>query len=120
MGDIFDRPDPEPRQETPKAPDMVYTAPDMRDVYKQWRDTGRVPYSYYGAGAPTRDGELEAVKSSYPGAFSQVTAPNAASDQHNASAFDQKQMDAIKVVQDRAKLGNPMFSLFRALGNRRA
>lgn len=52
-----------------------YTPPSLQDVYAQFRETGRVPYSYYGAGLPTRDGEADRVRASYPGAFSNPAQP---------------------------------------------
>jgi hypothetical protein len=53
--------------------DKTYTAPKTADVYKQYRDTGQIPYSYYGVGAPTREGEMDLVRRSYPNAFSQAS-----------------------------------------------
>lgn len=46
-----------------------YTAPDLREMYGTFRETGRVPYSYYGQGAPTQKSELQAVQAAYPDAF---------------------------------------------------
>ena len=106
MGDIFDRPEAE-RQEAPKAPDMVYTAPNVRDVYKQWRETGHIPYSYYGVGAPTREGEVEALKRSFPTAFSQPPAPATQAPQSNRPSNQSPSQNV------------PFPSLFRALGGGR-
>ena len=65
----------EERQAPPPRQDFTYTPPDLRSLYNQFRETGQVPYSYYGVGAPTREGELEAMRGSYPGAFSTPSAP---------------------------------------------
>jgi len=65
---------PRPEAQAP-APAQVYTPPSLDSVYQMFRDSGTVPYSYYGVNSPTRDGELDLVKKSYPGAFSQSTAP---------------------------------------------
>jgi hypothetical protein len=46
-----------------------YTAPDLRQNYAKFRETGTVPYSYYGQGAPTNSDELGRVRAAYPGAF---------------------------------------------------
>jgi len=54
--------------------DTTYAPPKLPDVYGQFRETGQVPYSYYGVAAPTREGELDLVRKSYPTAFSQSTA----------------------------------------------
>ena len=52
------------------TPVSTYTPPDLKDLYEAFRSTGNVPYSYYGVSAPTRKGELDLVRKSYPGAFS--------------------------------------------------
>jgi hypothetical protein len=54
---------------------VAYTAPDIRTLYKTFQETGTVPYSYYGAGSPTRRDELELVRKSQPGAFPTPTGP---------------------------------------------
>lgn len=54
---------------------FTYTPPKMGDVYAQYRATGQIPYSYYGVGAPTREGELELLRKSYPGAFADAPTP---------------------------------------------
>lgn len=57
------------------APSLAYTPPDLKSLYAQYKQTGTVPYSYYGAGAPSREEELKAVQAAYPGAFSPAPAP---------------------------------------------
>ncbi len=54
---------------TPPAATETYAAPDLKGVYQTFRDTGNVPYSYYGQGAPTNADELARVKAAYPGSF---------------------------------------------------
>ncbi len=68
-------------QQQPADTGSIYTPPDMKSVYQQFRDTGNIPYSYYGVGAPTREGELDLVRASYPGAFSTVSAQTPAQPQ---------------------------------------
>lgn len=69
-----ERQQPAPAPAPAPKPTENYTAPDLRSLYATFKETGTVPYSYYGQGAPTRDGEIEALKKSFPGAF---TAPPA-------------------------------------------
>ena len=61
----------------PKNSGGTYTPPALESNYQTFRDTGNVPYSYYGVGAPTREGEVDLVRKSYPGAFSQAAPPAA-------------------------------------------
>lgn len=87
------KPTLEPKQ------DFTYAPPDLKSLYETFRETGTVPYSYYGVNAPTREGELDAMKKSYPGAFTAASAPQ---------------------IQDprQQQHSNPLTSLFSALGRR--
>lgn len=73
MGDLFNSLDSLVDSDTPDTPDLKYTAPDIQSLYSIFKDTGKVPYSYYGQGAPTRASELELLKQAYPSAFSANT-----------------------------------------------
>ncbi len=77
FSDFFDDMRGPKQPEAPKAPEPkeIYTPPPVGDLYKQFSETGRVPYSYYGVSAPTREGELDLVRASYPGAFSMEQPP---------------------------------------------
>jgi hypothetical protein len=60
-----------------RSSEFTYKAPELDSVYQQYRDTGQVPYSYYGVGGPTREGEFDLVRKSYPGAYTPVAQPPA-------------------------------------------
>jgi hypothetical protein len=68
---------PSPSSTPGPTQEEVYTPPDLRKLFKAFQETGTVPYSYYGVSAPTREGELDLVRASYPGAFSMVDTPQA-------------------------------------------
>lgn len=59
----------------PAAYNGTYTAPDLKSLYSQFQQSGTVPYSYYGQGAPTDPAELARVQAAYPGAFKPNEAP---------------------------------------------
>lgn len=51
-----------------KSPDpstYTYTAMSPAEMYAQYRETGQVPYSYYGAGAPSSLAEYNAHRAYY-------------------------------------------------------
>lgn len=78
MGFLFEGKIDSGRAETPPPPvPMNYSAPDLQTLYQQFREKGTVPYSYYGAGAPSNAEELARVKAAYPGAFSAPPPPPA-------------------------------------------
>lgn len=58
-----------------KPLDNTYKAPDLRQNHQMFRETGRIPYSYYGQGSPSNKDELALVRASYPGAFSTPETP---------------------------------------------
>jgi hypothetical protein len=56
-------------------PEVAYNPPSLDSLYQAFRESGTVPYSYYGAGAPTREGELDIVRKQHPGAFPTPATP---------------------------------------------
>lgn len=102
MGDMLFKPsEPERRQRSGEAQNFQYTAPNLQNQYSQFRDTGQVPYSYYGQ-APTNQNELTAVRNYYPSSFTENVTETPATYGNAITARSQ----------------SPFSRLFSALGNR--
>jgi hypothetical protein len=94
MGNIFDdwngvgksepAPDPMPQyvpagRQLPQGPvaqpTEYYQPRTLQERYAMFADNGRVPYSYYAAGVPTKSGELDIMRAAMPENFTRVNPP---------------------------------------------
>lgn len=119
MGDLFDNFGGYGGRKQPKAPEptFTYTAPDLRAIYESYAATGKVPYSYYGQGAPTDADELARVRAAYPGAFTQPptsTQPQPSSGQRPVTGIDHMK-NLFRVFMAIPTVGKPDSQMRRAI-----